>query len=358
MAISKKRKFSVADKLKLFVVNTVTIFRFQSDFLPLNLRKFGNECYKNELFAEAIEAYCRLSCFSNSLEIQGIAYSNRSAAYLALRSYQDCLDSVRLAKERPLPENIMVKVLEREKMALEGLKMVGNIPKTNNPGILVELSYLRHEKVPSFVFCLELKDARNSYGGIVTTKKLQPGDIVVVEPLFIAISKSFGMCSHCLRSCGSLKPCKCKLVLFCSEKCKAEAFETYHNIECPLMEHLFVYTDEDCVVLRAFFNLIQRFKDYKSLRNYFEDIKTPNPFDDKDYDAGSFESNFRIFFGTEQPHVVKCKVRDPDLLRKNECNENIYIAKTAIIIDLLKTSKKIPRVAESTEEWLFLSEQL
>lgn len=123
------------------------------------------------------------------------------------------------------------------------------------------------------------------------------------------------------------------------------------------MQHLFVYTEEDVVVLRAFFNLILRFKDHKSLREYFENIKNPNPFD-KDYVAGSFESKFRIFYGTEQPHVVNCHARNPDLLRTNKVDENIYVAKTAILIDLLKTSKEIPRIAETTDQWLYLSEQL
>lgn len=352
----KKKKFSVAEKLELYVVNTLPIFRFESAFLAENLRKVGNEFYKNELFHRAIQQYNKLLCFSKSLEIRGIAYSNLSAAYLALRSYQDCLESVRLAKDFPLPANIMLKVLEREKIALEGLKSKEYVPKTNIP---IELSYPRHEIVPSFVFFLELKDARNAYGGIITTKKLLPGDVVVVEPLLASYIKSFDMCTHCLRRCGSLQPCKCKFVLFCSQECKEEAFETYHNIECPLMEHLYVYPEEECVVLRAFFNLIQRFKDFKSLREYFENIKTPNPFDDNnEYDAGSFESKFRIFYGTEQPPVVKCKVLDPDLLRKNENNENMYVAKTAIIIELLKTSKEIPRFAETTDQWLFLSKQL
>lgn len=141
----------------------------------------------------------------------------------------------------------------------------------------IELSYRCHKRVTSFVHCLSLKDHRNLFGGIMTTKNRLPCDVLVIEkPL---ASWTFSVCGYCLRRCGSLQPCKCNSVIFCSQKCKEDAFATYHQFECSLMDHLSCFAPDDHLVHRIFFKIIQRFKNVQGLREYLENIKHSNPFE-------------------------------------------------------------------------------
>lgn len=316
-------------------------------------RKIGNQFYMAQEYNKAIWKYNRVLILATSSETLGIAYANRSAAYFALSLYEDCLDSARLAKTCTLSTKVLHKVLARERMAIE----LNAIKVTNEHVEPTHLSYRRHKLIPSFVHCLA---PRNPFGGIITTKNLLPGDVLVVEPPLATLS--FGMCGCCLRTCGSLQPCECGSMMFCSPKCKADAFAMYHNYECPLMTHLLCFSGEDNLSMRIFFKLIQRFKDVQSLKEYLENIKKPNPCTATDAqewpDKDSFESQFRIFYATEEPSLINCTVR------KRLCTEfkNPYVrkslAKASISIDLLKTCKEIPMAAKTAEEWSFLSELL
>lgn len=235
---------------------------------------------------------------------------------------------------------------------------------SNDKNRTKELSYKPHKNIPSFARCLSLKDHRNLFGGIVTNTNLQAGDVVVVEPPIVMFTSSINKCSNCLRSCGSIEPCICGWTMFCCKKCEAEASAAYHNYECPIMDYLFEFADIDRVTLPVFFKLIQRFKDTESLRNYMENIKNLNPFDVKDAqwpDAESFESQFRIYYATKQPNLINCKVRNEFLLRNTLSNTRLHLSmvKTAFIINLLKTNKKIPLASKThDEDWKFLSELL
>lgn len=363
MAIINDENVNITNKIALFSSNLWPKWRFPNDSLAEERRITGNDHFKRMQFEFAIDSYNECIYYSTSMVFRGIAYANRAAAYLGLRRYQDCIDSVFLAKDCPLPAKIMKKVLAREKMAIEGLQLEEVTRGANDTEIPFELSYRHNKRLPSFVFCLNLKEAGNPYGGIVTTKDLLPGDILVIEPPLTTFTRSPNMCNNCLRNCGTLQPCKCG-VMFCSAKCQKEAFDTYHNFECPLADHLRPFSHEDCLMLRVFFKLIQRFEDFASFREYLESIKAPNPFGVDDFKAwpnvGSFEAQFRLYYATEVPSVKNCTVRKRNLFRSDDlfANAQTSMAKTAIIIDILKLSKNIPSVATGSDDWAFLSEQL
>lgn len=351
---------SIAEKIALFHCNIWPKMSIQNDSFAQKQRIVGNEYFASQQFEMAIEAYNECVCYTTSLEFRGIAFANRAAAYLKLRSYQDCLDSIRLAKECPLPAKVMTKVLAREKLAVESLEL-DEVAVNGSSLMPIELSYRRNKRIPSFVFCLKLKENGNPYGGIITTKDLHPGDVLAIEQPLTTYTRSISMCHNCLQNCGSLQPCICG-VMFCSPECKKEAFDTYHNFECSLVEHLVTFSDEDCMVLRVFFKLVQRFEDFTSFREYLENIKAPNPFEGDDYnawpDAGVFESQYRLYYATERPSMENCVVRKQYLFRNEGTYKSLHIcmAKAAIIIDILKRSKQIPCVATGADDWAFLSE--
>lgn len=357
--IDKSVSLSIGEQISLCDCKVWPKFYMNKDSIAHEQRICGNQSYAIQEFDVAIKQYNLVLRFSTSIEDKGISYANRAAAYLALGCYQDCLDSVHLAKQCPLPAKTMMKVLAREIIAEEYLK--GCASGSELPD---ELSYRRHKRIPSFVFCIKLKDDSNPYGGIVTTENLLPGDILVKEAPLTTFARSIhNRCCNCLRNCGSLQPCDCGYVFYCSPKCKEESL-FYHNFECPLWEHFVAFSNADCLVLRIFFKVIQRFKDVATLREYLENINTPNPFEGDDFelwpDAGSFESQFRLYYANERPFLTNCAVHKHNLFRTdlNNKNMNTCIAKAALVIDMLKSCKQVPCAAKSSDEWSFLSEQL
>lgn len=351
MDILRDENVGIAEKVALYDCTYWLKWDYNREFLAFEERMLGNKFYNEHQYKMAIWKYNKVLILASSSEERGLAYANRAAAYFALKSYGDCIDSARLAKECVLPINVRRKVRTRERLALERLASAEvELRETS------ELSYRRHKHIPSFVHCLSLKDPRNLFGGIETTKNLLPGDVLVVEkPLAVS---TFSMCSYCLRKCGNLKPCDCGSVMFCSEKCKEHAFAEYHDFECPLMPFLLCFKSAENFAQRILFKLLHRFEDVQKLKVYLENIKNPNPFDRKDAEVwpgmDSFEAQFRIYYATKHSTVANSTVIKPLTSVFDNAIVQMSFAKTAITIDLLKMSNKT--LAKTDDEWSFLSE--
>lgn len=321
--------------------------RLSNEFNADRIRKLGNHFFVSQNYYEAINQYNLCLTYSgSSIERHGIAYANRSAAYFGLKSYQDCLDSIRLAKECSLPADVFQKVVAREKMAHLHLKGSEEVADYKPP----ELSYRRHERISSFIYCLSPKNLHDPYAGIITNKKLLPGDVLIVEQALTIMPGTVSECHNCLRRCGSLQRCECSY-MFCSPECKAQAFATFHKYECPLVEHFICFTNQNRLLFRAFFKILQCFKDVRSLREYLENINRPNPFkvcdSEEELDRESFKSLFGLYYAMQEPLM---NLTDKDM-------HEIY-GQVAIAIALLKTVKEIPLKAIATDDWSFLAEQL
>lgn len=356
MDILRDENVGIAEKVALYDCTVWPKWELNREYMASEQRILGNNYYNNREFKKAIWKYNRVVILTKSSETLGLAYANRAAAYFALKRYEDCRDSARLAKECNLPKKVLAKVLARENAALDFLESAEI--ELKEPA---KLSYRRHKQISSFVHCLSLKDPCNPFGGIVTTKNLLPGDILVVEqPLVV---NTCSMCAYCLRKCGSLQPCKCGSMMFCSQKCKENAFAEYHDLECPLMPYLLCFERSDNLAQRILFKLIHHFKeDVRNLKEYLENILNPNPFDVKDaeewQDMESFEAQFRLFYATKHSSVANSTVIKPLSSEfDNDIIQNAF-AKTAITMDLLKMSKEIPLITKTEDEWSYLSEVL
>lgn len=351
MNILKDENVGIAEKVALYDCKHWLAWSYNRESLAFEERMLGNVFYNHREYKMAIWKYNNALTLTKSSKKRGLAYANRAVAYLALKMYEDCLDSVSLAKDCVLPKNVLQKVLARERVALEHLGSAEVDVKEPT-----KLTYRRHKQISSFVHCLSLKDPHNLFGGIVTTKNLLPGDVLVVEkPLAVITS---GMCNYCFRKCGSLKPCKCGSVMFCSEKCQVSAFTEYHDIECLLMPFLLCFERDDNLAQRILFKLLRRFKDVENLKNYLQNIENPNPFDTKDAEVWSemesFESQFRIYYATKHASVANATVIKPLISEFDNILVQASFAKTAITIDLLK--KLNVWTAKTDDDWRFLSE--
>lgn len=87
---------------------------------------------------------------------------------------------------------------------------------------------------------------------LVATQDIKPGEMIFIEKPYITcfnIKKPYLYCCHCLTIAWAGIPCDhCGWFVFCSEKCKEEAWTLYHDVECyciPYIVHFFNYIIEE-----------------------------------------------------------------------------------------------------------------
>lgn len=77
---------------------------------------------------------------------------------------------------------------------------------------------------------------------LAATQDLPAGTIISIKKPYVTASNSnrfWAYCSHCLTLMWTGIPCdQCRICMYCSEKCKKEAWEKYHDVECAILPHM------------------------------------------------------------------------------------------------------------------------
>lgn len=80
---------------------------------------------------------------------------------------------------------------------------------------------------------------------VIATRRIEPGEIIAVEKpysKFVTEEKLYLHCTCCMRFVWAGIACDhCVNVVFCSEKCKAAAWEKYHRFECTPLDLILQY---------------------------------------------------------------------------------------------------------------------
>lgn len=79
---------------------------------------------------------------------------------------------------------------------------------------------------------------------VVANQDIEPGTIISMEKgfLFPKKHKMFLNCSHCLNLIWNVVTCENCTLIYCSEKCKEEAWSSYHDYECLALPCFSVYS--------------------------------------------------------------------------------------------------------------------
>ena len=107
-----------------------------------------------------------------------------------------------------------------------------------------QLSYPSNPQNPAIIDCLKLCEDEHYGRHVITTKRLNSGDIVAIEkPFYKSLDKTRSnptRCASCLRSCSKqfISCSSCSSVKFCSGKCKILAWEEFHKYECNSIDEL------------------------------------------------------------------------------------------------------------------------
>ncbi|EAT45288.1 AAEL003447-PA [Aedes aegypti] len=180
------------------------------------LREKANDLYRGNPteMDRVLRAYNEGICWAvEGSEEAAMGYGNRSAVYLKMGKYARCLANVELAKASGYPDAKMEKLEERKRKCLEVLE-----GKTDEVGGEV-------------------------FDELDSKKELRVGEVAVVERPLLVVVEPEAVQSRC-NYCGSkneldLIPCrKCVSVMYCSEKCRDEAYSCYHKFECAVIKDL------------------------------------------------------------------------------------------------------------------------
>lgn len=287
----------------------------------VDMRKLGNEILKNAIHNEHIhERIWRnyTSCITTA-EIESddlaFAYGNRSAILIHLCKYKECIKDIDRALAISKNNVFCIKLMIRKAKCLHALKSDESL------NILKEAEYLTNkvvdltikksleeslkktetllqkpiksnvseedEKLKS-INSLMNKHQINDFSSVkiqsnvkygrhlVANKDLNPGDVIFIEKPYIQCPNLYnvhGFCSHCFINCWANIPCNdCSWAMFCSEKCRTEAWHQYHDIECSVWASAKEPGDGTPQKL-ALRSLILALKEYGSLENIKAEMK-------------------------------------------------------------------------------------
>ncbi|XP_055532592.1 SET and MYND domain-containing protein 4-like [Wyeomyia smithii] len=196
------------------------------------LREQANECYRKpptELDIALRKYNESISHAVDGSEDLALGYANRSAVYFNRKQYHRCIRNIELAKANGYPKDKMEKLLEREKKCLAQLKEHDLATKETQ------------SKESTYDF--NISDIPGYGRGLTASKDFKVGDVVLREhPVLVVLEPevTYTRCAACgVENEFDLIPCKhCVLAMYCSEKCRLDAYELYHRYECEIMQDL------------------------------------------------------------------------------------------------------------------------
>ncbi|KAL7288919.1 hypothetical protein TKK_0016885 [Trichogramma kaykai] len=220
----------------------------------------------------------------NDSQELALAYSNRSALLYHLREFDECIkdcdkgfklnppDPLKaelllrkveclIAMERNTAKNVCQNALnlckgytlshEIERKCINKLQyFLDNnlqIPykkkKTENHKTKPAITFERSQEAPCASSALAIKYSSKWGRHIVAARRIDPGEVLVLEPSYFTSVSMWGnymFCSHCTKQTWASVPCKsCVFNVYCSDKCKSEAWKKYHQYECNVLAYLY-----------------------------------------------------------------------------------------------------------------------
>lgn len=208
----------------------------KSDSLARFYREKGKEFFQNGHYLMAILSYNHGMALAESNSEKSIAYANRSICFLNINMPEKCLVDIELAKKFNYPPNLMHKLDARiakcnALLADETFKL--KIYNLEEPTI----SFKEHNRFAGVADCLEIrKDDRFGYH-VITTRDLDIGQTILVEPSCAITPKRIvnvgrDRCWHCFKDLQNFIPCEKSIgSLYCNDECMQKSF---HRYECNL----------------------------------------------------------------------------------------------------------------------------
>ncbi|XP_034245426.1 SET and MYND domain-containing protein 4-like [Thrips palmi] len=304
----------------------------KSPKLSTDLRNEGNKAFQKKNDLLALHLYNRSLCAAPVYSKEyALAIGNRSAVNLSLGFFNACLSDIELAHQSSYPNELRVKLLERQVKCFIQLDMVTEaeaalktletevqgmaqgkreqllssvstltqdlqrirvkaegalddaLTSCNEFGCFERppLSHGSNEEIKCASTAIALKYSEDKGRHLIASENIRPGDVLIVEQPFASVllpAASSTHCYFCLNRCLSPIPClHCTEVMFCNEKCRVESWTQFHSIDCSLLPVISNKVGKmGLLALRVLLLASQKGKKLRQLMEEVEEIeKTP-----------------------------------------------------------------------------------
>jgi hypothetical protein len=210
----------------------------KSDEKAYKFRESGNDAYNHNKHLSALTFYNKSITYASSKKVRALGYANRSAIYLTLGYYDECLKNIEWARENDYPTDKLENLKKRE-VKCKNLMLKGEKNIAEDPWNFFKLSYPANEKIPWLINCLDVRSTEKYGRGVYATKDLKAGDVISIEEPFITCIQSEAYYQHCA-SCFktnmlSLLPClETASMMFCSSDCMNQFYSKTIDMDAVL----------------------------------------------------------------------------------------------------------------------------
>lgn len=105
----------------------------------------------------------------------------------------------------------------------------------------------RNSKYPCASDAIDVRYTKELGRHIAATRDIEVGEVLAIEEpysKYINFENMYTHCSHCLRYTFRGIPCdNCISVIYCSQKCKSEAWEKSHDVYCTIYDLMLQYDE-------------------------------------------------------------------------------------------------------------------
>lgn len=361
-ATNSDRVKLVKSKLKEFAISIVD--RNASNGFPvskkhdgksLEFRQSGHKWYSQEgRHFDALENYNESLCFAEeNSENLGLSYASRAAVYYDWKLNRLCDENIQMAKKTFYPDRLKNELVALQTKCKRKLKKSKKDVKSD-AGFEPRLSFKAHEKVPFIANCLDIRRNKKYGRYIITNRNLYSGQILAIEDRYFAVllpKLRYQRCANCLRENHlSLIPCRgCTGAMFCSQSCYDEAYQTFHQFECPIID----FIHETCsrtqlVALRSAIYAFSCFDSIDELKEAMSNI------DDVEVTAFSCE------YPTKSKKEQFMKILSFPTKQSERCNEDLFGVATvaSALHDQLMEKTKFKSLLVKEDDQNLLSELL
>ncbi|XP_016842058.1 SET and MYND domain-containing protein 4 isoform X2 [Nasonia vitripennis] len=299
MTTDESRVAIALNIMEVFQILPQNKCKFKDSQTSINLRHEANRIFisnKNNVdkLLTSWELYSKaIAIAPNTSQELSLAYANRSAVLFCFKKFEECIGDINHALELNYPTHLKGKLLFRKIECLYFLSNVIDIKSTikeakcwledinlsineknkleeklqimeSKGALLIPLFKNENKKetiFPNIVYnklipcasdALDVKYSDKFGRHIITTRKINAGDILIIEKPYATMlipEKAYTHCSQCLNVYWALIPCEfCIHAMYCSKRCKNEAWKQYHDIECAAAGYLLELDFNKCAL--------------------------------------------------------------------------------------------------------------
>ncbi|XP_033215333.1 SET and MYND domain-containing protein 4-like [Belonocnema kinseyi] len=249
----------------------------------------GEKAMTDKKNKEALIAFTNgLRVAPASSKIIAHCYYYRAMVLSKLKAYPESLSDIERALKLPISEEQKTSLSKRKKIVdlilnESNKKSEANKKSEENKKERIQLSYGESEEIKGVSSAMALAYNEEFGRHFVATRDIKIGDFLMIQSPLMWVKQrdseddSKGkkwFCDFCLNSTINPVPCEsCTYSLYCSLKCRSEAFEKYHKIECQIANVRSPMGPQTTLFLRTLLVATKQGEDFQEVYNLMEKIK-------------------------------------------------------------------------------------